>query len=156
MLKIMNYCIQQMTFTFSKKLTYLAIWNLGSVSVTWDLYSRIWDLRLKKWNFYTKIFYIHQTKFEWIKIYFQKHSAERKILSVSCICNLKVFSSTFKRSLHITKMMFKTEVLCFFLLSYWPMNLCQELGWGWGPGQMHVDVYKYFVSTGIYPWNIIW
>ena len=133
-----DFYIQQMTFTFNKKLIYSAIWKL--CSVTWNLYSRIWDLHLTKWNFSTKIIYIHQTKFEWIKIYIQKHSAERKILSVSCTCNLKVFSSTFKRSLHITKMIFKTEVLGFFLLSYWSMN---------------VDVCMWMFTSTLYPQGTI-
>ena len=37
--------------------------------------------------------------------------------------------------------------LAFFersLLSYWSMNLCQELGLGWRPGYMHVDVSRVF------------
>ena len=116
-----DFYIKQMTFTFNKKFI---------CSVTWDLNSAIWDLHLTKWNFETTIIYIQQTKFGWNQIYIQKHSAERKIWCVSCTSNLKVFSCTFDRSLHITEVMFKAEFPCFFLLSYWSMNLCQKLGWG--------------------------
>ena len=53
-----DFYIQQIIFTFVKKFIYSAIWNL--LSATGDLYSRIWDLRLRKWNLLN--IYIQQTK----------------------------------------------------------------------------------------------
>ena len=46
------------------------------------------------------------------------------------IQSASIFLALFEPSLHITEMMFKDEVLCSFLLSYWSMNVCQELGLG--------------------------
>ena len=60
------------------------------------------------------------------------------------IQSVSIFLAFFERSLHMTEVMFKGEILCFSLLSYWSMNLCQELGLGWGPGYMHVDVSRVF------------
>ena len=59
------------------------------------------------------------------------------------IQSVSIFLALFERSLHITEMMFKSEVLFFFLLSYCSMNVCQELGLG-GSGHMHVDVSQVF------------
>ena len=58
--------------------------------------------------------------------------------------SVSIFLALFERSLHITEMTFKVEVLCFFLLNYWSMNVYQELGLGWGPGHMHEDVSQVF------------
>ena len=60
------------------------------------------------------------------------------------IQSASIFLALFEPSLHITEMMFKDEVLCSFLLSYWSMNVCQELGLEWRPSHMIVDVSQAF------------
>ena len=61
------------------------------------------------------------------------------------IQSVSIFLALFECSLHITEMIFKGEVLCFFLLSYKSMNVHQELGLGWGPGHVYVDVSQVFI-----------
>ena len=57
----------------------------------------------------------------------------------------KYFLALSERSLHIAEMVFQGKVLCCLLLSYWSVELRQQLGWGCGHGYMHVDIHKFFV-----------